>query len=56
MKYERTKEALELYDFEPTAASRDLVQVTFWLEASTEVRAQLKNPTIENIRVAIESA
>jgi hypothetical protein len=52
--FEKTRTALNLYDFEPTSGSADMVRVSFWLEASKEIRARIPNPTTEEIRAVIK--
>ena len=54
MAYQKTRDALALYDMEPTDASRDLAQVAFYLEAPTNVRARIQNPTIGQIKAVLE--
>jgi len=56
MSYKQTRTALDVYDFEPTDASRDMVQVAFWLEAPTDVRARVQNPTVDQIRAVLKLA
>jgi hypothetical protein len=54
MSYDKTKEALAAYEREPTSGNSDLARVAFWLEAPTNVRARVQNPTIGEIRAVIE--
>lgn len=54
MSYEKTRTALDVYDFEPTSGSADMVRVSFWLEAPTNVRGRIQNPTIDEIRAVIK--
>lgn len=56
MSYDKTRTALDVYDFEPTDASADMVRVSFWLEADTHTRGCLQNPTIGEIRAAVKLA
>ena len=56
MSYEKTRDALHLYDFEPTSGSADMVRVCFWLEAPTTTRARIQNPTVDEIRAVLKLA
>ncbi len=56
MSYKQTRTALNLYDFEPTPASADMVRVAFWLEAPTDVRGRIQNPTVDEIRAVLKLA
>lgn len=56
MSYARTRGALQSHDAEPTAENAALARVAFWLEASTDVRARVLNPTVEEIRAVLKLA
>lgn len=56
MSYEKTQTALDVYDFEPTDASADMVRVSFWLEADSRTRGCMPNPSIGEIRAAVKLA
>lgn len=54
MSYAKTRDALALYDVEPTRGSADLVQVAFWMEAPTTIRGRWpQTPTVEQIRAIV---
>lgn len=55
MSYTKTREALQSYDADPTGDKADLVRVAFWLEASTAVRACVRNPTVREVRAVLRS-
>lgn len=56
MSYAKTREALQSHDAEPTSGNADLVRVAFWLEASTDVRARVHNPTVDEVRAVLTLA
>lgn len=54
MSYQQTRTALDVYDFEPTSGSADMVRVAFWLEAPTNILARIQNPTVDDIRAVLK--
>ena len=53
MSYPKTRAALQTYDAEPTSGNADLVRVAYWLEASTDTRARVVNPTVDQVRAVL---
>jgi hypothetical protein len=56
MSYQQTRAALQTYDAAPTSGHADLVRVAFWLEASTDIRARVPNPTVDEVRAVLTLA
>jgi hypothetical protein len=56
LSYTKTRGALQAYDSEPTSGNADLVRVAFWLEAPTDTRARVPNPTVDEVRAVLKLA
>lgn len=53
MNYPKTRDALRRYDADPTIGNEELVRVAYWLEASTDTRARVQNPTVDQVRAVL---
>lgn len=53
MSYPKTRAALQVYNAEPTSGNADLVTCAYWLEASTDRRARMPNPTVDQVRAML---